>query len=43
VLEAQLLGYEGILLVFALGAAAAGAWYTLSLKKGVTGSLGAHH
>ena len=33
VLEAQLLGYGGILFVFALGAGLAGTWYALTLKK----------
>lgn len=41
VLEARLLDYAGILLVFALGAAVAGAWYTLHLKKG--SPVASHH
>lgn len=39
VLEAQWLGYAGILWVFALAAGAAGLWYALTLGKGVATPL----
>ena len=42
ILEAKLLGYAGILVVFAVAAGIAGGWYALTLKKGAVTPESSH-